>query len=69
MTNIINATVDSNQPREHAGFSSEYSTTDHTHVMNQIVEESAEYNISPCKAFIDYETPFDSVKIKGTQHR
>ncbi len=62
ITNRVSATLDSNQPREQSGFRSGYSTTDHIHVINQIIEKSAEYNLPLCMAFIDYEKAFDSVK-------
>ncbi len=39
-----------------------YLTIDHIHVINQIVEKSAQYSLPLCMAFIDYEKAFDSVK-------
>ena len=35
LTKRLEKTLDENQPREQAGFRSEYSTTDHIHVVNQ----------------------------------
>ena len=58
----LEKTPDENQPREQAGFRSRYSTTDHTHVVNQLMEECREYNIPLCIAFVDYEKAFDSVQ-------
>ena len=62
IANRINGQLDSNQPREQAGFRSGYSTTDHIHALNQLMEKSIEYNKPLCMAFIDYEKAFDSVK-------
>ena len=53
---------DENQPREQAGFRSGYSTIDHLHTMNQLIEKISEYNMSLCLAFVDYEKAFDSVE-------
>ena len=56
-------TLDEIQPREQAGFKSGYSTTDHTHAVNQLKEKYREYNNIPlCIAFVDYEKAFDSVQ-------
>lgn len=52
--NRVSARLDENQPREQAGFRSGYSTIDHIHVVNQLVEKSYEYNRPLCVAFIDY---------------
>lgn len=60
--NRISDTLDFNQPREQAGFRKGYSTMDHIHVVNQIIEKSAEYNKPLYMAFIDYEKAFDSVE-------
>ena len=57
--------LDSNQPREQAGFRSGYSTTDHIQVINQVMEKTAEYRKPLCMAFIDYEKAFDSVRISA----
>ena len=54
--------LDENQPREQAGFRKGFSTTDHLHVTNQIIEKSNEYNLPLCIGFIDYEKAFDSVE-------
>ncbi len=62
ITNQGSATLDSNQPREQAGFCSGYSATDHIHAINQTVEKSSEYNLHLCMAFFDYEKAFHSVK-------
>ncbi|GFS08728.1 endonuclease-reverse transcriptase [Elysia marginata] len=54
--------LDENQPREQAGFRKGYSTTDHIHTLNQVIEKSNEYNLTLCVGFIDYEKAFDSVE-------
>ena len=61
-TNSISATLDSNQPREEAGFRSGYSTTDHIHVISQVLEKYAEYTKPLYMAFIDCVKAFDSVE-------
>ena len=38
---------------------------DHIHVINQVIEKSAEYNQPLYMAFIDYEKAFDSVEISA----
>ena len=53
---------DENQPREQAGFRSGYSTIDHLHTMNQLIEKTSEHNMPLCLAFVDYEKAFDSVE-------
>ena len=63
ITNRIADTLDLNQPREQAGFRSGFSTTDHIHTLNQIIEKTNEYRKPLCMAFIDYEKAFDSVEI------
>ena len=62
LTNRISGQLDFNQPREQAGFRSGFSTTDHIHAINQLVEKSNEYNKPLCMAFIDFEKAFDSVE-------
>ena len=63
VTNRISDSLDAHQPREQAGFRSGYSTTDHIHALNQIIERTNEYRKPLCMAFIDYEKAFDSVEI------
>jgi len=62
LLNRIERTLDENQGREQAGFRKGYSTTDHLHVINQLVEKCSEFSISLCLAFVDYEKAFDSVE-------
>ena len=66
ITTRLEKKLDENQPREQAaGFRSKYSTTDHTHAINQLKEKCREYNIPPCVSFVDYEKAFDSVQTKA----
>ena len=62
--NRIKGLLDENQPREQAGFRSEFSTTDHLHALNQAIEKANEYNLKLCVGYIDYEKAFDSVEHK-----
>ena len=50
------------QPIEQAGFRTGYSTIDHLHTINQLIEKASEFNIPLCMAFVDYEKAFDSVE-------
>ena len=65
ITTRLEKKLDENQPREQAGFRSKYSTTDHTHAINQLKEKCREYNIPLCVAFVDYEKAFDSVQTQA----
>ena len=61
ITTRLENKLDENQPtEEQAGFRSKYSTTDHTHAINQLKEKCRECNILLCVAFVDYEKAFDS---------
>jgi len=48
------------QPSNQAGFRAGYSTIDHLHTVNTIIETALEYNYPICLALIDYEKAFDS---------
>ena len=63
ITNRISRTLDDNQPREQAGFRKGFSTTDHLHAVNQLIEKCAEYKIPLVVALVDYNKAFDSVEI------
>ncbi|KAJ2948735.1 hypothetical protein O0L34_g7995 [Tuta absoluta] len=74
----ITRILDENQPREQAGFRSNYSTVDHIHVVTQIFEKCKEYNITFYCCFIDYCKAFDSIehsriwealKNQGVEHK
>ena len=62
LTNRLTDTLDENQPREQAGFRSGYSTIDHLHTINQLIEKTLEFNRPLCLAFVDYEKAFDSIE-------
>ncbi|XP_063619666.1 uncharacterized protein LOC134792326 [Cydia splendana] len=53
---------DENQPREQAGFRSDFSTMDHIHVIKQVIEKCNEYGKIYYLAFIDYNKAFDSLR-------
>ena len=62
LQNRMEKILDENQPREQAGFRKGFSTTDHLHALNQLIEKSNEYNLPLCLGFVDYEKAFDSVE-------
>lgn len=53
---------DENQPEEQAGFRPSYSTMDHLHSVNLLLEKGNEYNVNIYLALIDYSKAFDSIK-------
>ncbi|GBP84805.1 Retrovirus-related Pol polyprotein from type-1 retrotransposable element R2 [Eumeta japonica] len=55
----IERTLDENQPKEQAGFRSDYSVIDHIHVVRQFLEKYNEYQLTYYIAFIDYSKAFD----------
>jgi len=63
ITNRIGKTLDENQPREQAGFRKGFSTMDHLHTTNQLIEKCTEYKIPLVASLIDYSKAFDSVEI------
>ena len=62
IANRINTTLEFNQPKDQAGFRTGFSTIDHIHTINQVIEKCAEYNQPLYIAFIDYENAFDSAE-------
>lgn len=58
----LTKTLDENQPKEQAGFRSEFSTIDHIHSIKQVIQKCKEYNITFYLAFVDYNKAFDSLK-------
>lgn len=60
--NRISSVLDENQPREQAGFRSDFSTIDHIHVIKQIIQKSNEYGKIYYLAFVDYNKAFDSLR-------
>ena len=63
ITNRITRTLEENQPREQAGFRRGFSTIDHLHAVNQLIEKCAEYKIPLVVGLVDYNKAFDSVEI------
>ena len=63
ITNRITRTLDENQPREQAGFRRGFSTIDHLHAVNQLIEKCAEYKIPLVVGLVDYNKAFDLVEI------
>ena len=63
ITNRITRTLDENQPREQAGFRIGFSTIDHLHAVNLLIEKCAEYKIPLVVGLVDYNKAFDSVEI------
>lgn len=53
--------IDRNQPIEQAGFRPHYSTIDHIHTLEQIIEKFKEFNQPLYLAFVDYSKAFDSI--------
>ena len=39
-----------------------YSTTDHLHALNQLIEKANEYQLNLCVGYMDYEIAFNSVE-------
>lgn len=60
--NRISSKLEENQPKEQAGFRSDFSTIDHIHVVKQIIQKSNEYGKTYYLAFVDYSKAFDSLK-------
>lgn len=50
------------QTREQAGFQKGFSTMDHLHAINQLLEKCSEYKIDIYMAFIDLKKAFDPLK-------
>ena len=58
----VHTQLNQQQPREQAGFRKNYSTTDHLHSINQLIQKSNEYQLDVHLAFIDYTKAFDSLR-------
>ncbi|KAG7301234.1 hypothetical protein JYU34_014132 [Plutella xylostella] len=58
----IAPTLDEQQPVEQAGFRKGFSTSDHLHVMQQLIEKTNEYPQPLYIAFIDFTKAFDSIE-------
>lgn len=62
LKNRVYKQLDLNQPEEQAGFRKKYSTIDHIHTLNQVIEKAREYRIELHMLFVDYRKAFDSIK-------
>uniref|UniRef100_A0A914XQI0 Reverse transcriptase domain-containing protein n=1 Tax=Plectus sambesii TaxID=2011161 RepID=A0A914XQI0_9BILA len=47
---------------EQAGFRQNFSTIDHIHAVNELIEKTTEYNLPLFMVLVDYEKAFDSVE-------
>ena len=65
LTKRITRPIEVSQPVEQAGFRSGFSTTDHIHTLELIIEKYQEYNRPLYIAFIDYSKAFDSISHKS----
>lgn len=54
-TNRLSYTIDSNQPKEHAGFRNLQTTQNRTHKWTWIRKKTNEYRKPLCMTFFDYE--------------
>lgn len=61
MQKRLSPKIDKNQPIEQAGFRKGFSTIDHIHTIEQIVEKFKEFQKPLYLAFIDYKKAFDSI--------
>jgi len=61
IANRIQPLLNDQQPIEQAGFRKSFSTVDHLHVINQLLEKGREYKIDINIALIDYNKAFDSI--------
>lgn len=57
----ISAAIENNQPIEQAGFRKNYSTIDHIHTLELIIEKYQEYQRPLYILFIDYQKAFDTI--------
>ena len=64
ITNRLTQSLNENQPREQAGFRKGFSTMDHLHAVNQLIEKCEEYKIPLAVALVDYDKAFDSAEIQ-----
>ena len=57
----ISSKIDKKQPVEQAGFRPGFSTIDHIHTLEQVMEKHSEFNKKLYIGFIDYTKAFDSL--------
>ncbi|GBP18862.1 Retrovirus-related Pol polyprotein from type-2 retrotransposable element R2DM; Endonuclease [Eumeta japonica] len=58
----LSNTLEENQPKEQAGFRSNFSTIDHIHVLRQVLQKYREYNKVYYLGFVDFHKAFDSLE-------
>ena len=68
-TDIIRKNIDENQPRELVGYRKGYSTIDHLHSINQLIEKTSEYNIPLKLTCIDYKKTLTQLKQQHSSHQ
>lgn len=61
LKNRIYNQLEANQSPEQAGFRKGFSTVDHIHTLNQLIEKAREYQIEMHLIFIDFRKAFDTV--------
>lgn len=61
LLNRITTKIEERQPLEQAGFRSGFSTTDHIHAIEQLLEKFKEFNQPLYIGFIDYRKAFDTI--------
>ncbi|HEG7136646.1 TPA: reverse transcriptase family protein, partial [Staphylococcus aureus] len=57
----LKLTLAAAQPREQAGFRKGFSTMDHIHTLQEIINRTNEYEMPLAMCFVDYAQAFDSV--------
>ena len=62
LQNRLKTELVEHQQREQVGFRAGFSTMDHLHAINQLIEKAQRYQLDFCLGFIDYEKAFDSVE-------
>lgn len=60
----IEKQINNDQTHEQAGFRPSYSTTDHLHAINLLLEKCQEFGINLYLGFVDYSKAFDSLETK-----
>ncbi|KAK0418219.1 hypothetical protein QR680_013439 [Steinernema hermaphroditum] len=58
----IEHVLDAAQPVEQAGFRRNFSTIDHLHAVNELLEKTREYRVPIYIVFVDFEKAFDTVE-------
>ena len=61
----IEAKVMEQLPKEQAGFRKRFSTCDHIHTVNMLIEKSHEWNLPLHLCFIDFKKAFDTLELNS----